>query len=116
MRRLERIRLTLALVIVSFLWPVHPRLAASAQPDSARQAQLENLLTQDCGSCHGITLNGGLGTPLTPQALAGKTVRYLTTVIQNGIPGTPMPSWSGVLTEAEILWMSKRLLRPGGEL
>ena len=34
---------------------------ASAAPGVDRQAQLRDLLHQDCGSCHGMTLRGGLG-------------------------------------------------------
>ena len=33
---------------------------ASAEPSSARQSELRNLVVQDCGSCHGLTLKGGL--------------------------------------------------------
>ncbi|HYG42204.1 MAG TPA: cytochrome c, partial [Bordetella sp.] len=46
--------------------------SAQAEPDMLRQGQLEHLLRQDCGSCHGLRMTGGLGPPLTRQALAGK--------------------------------------------
>ena len=39
---------------------------------AARQYELMNLLKQDCGSCHGMTMQGGLGPALTPQALSDK--------------------------------------------
>lgn len=32
-----------------------------AAPDAQRQAQLQHLLEQDCGACHGLHLTGGLG-------------------------------------------------------
>ncbi|MBY0432057.1 MAG: cytochrome C oxidase Cbb3, partial [Rhodospirillales bacterium] len=41
---------------------------ASAAPSPARQAALFNLLAQDCGSCHGLTMKGGLGPALLPEA------------------------------------------------
>ncbi|MEK1839795.1 MAG: cytochrome c, partial [Pseudomonas sp.] len=36
-----------------------------AAPDAKRQAQLEHLLAQDCGACHGLHMTGGLGPDLT---------------------------------------------------
>ncbi|MGR0188723.1 c-type cytochrome [Azospirillum aestuarii] len=91
-------------------------LAAAAQaeePDAARRAELGLLLTHDCGSCHGLTMKGGLGAPLLPEALAGKDLEALAQVILDGIPGTPMPPWSPLLTRDEALWMIDRLRRGG---
>ena len=34
-----------------------------------RISELNNLLIQDCGSCHGMTMKGGLGPALTPEVL-----------------------------------------------
>ena len=45
-----------------------PGRSASAE----RQAKLDHLLLQDCGSCHGLRMTGGLGPALTRDALAGK--------------------------------------------
>lgn len=74
-------------------------------PDTARQRQLRYLLVQDCGSCHGMRLTGGLGPALTPQALAGKPALMLREVILYGRPGTPMPPWKTFLTEREAEWL-----------
>lgn len=81
-------------------------------PAPARRQELEHLLRHDCGSCHGLTLRGGLGSPLTTEALSGKPYQYLYEVIRNGIPGTPMPPWSAVLEDADIRWLTERLLSP----
>lgn len=70
-----------------------------------RQAELRNLVHQDCGSCHGMRLTGGLGPALTPQALHGKNHKLLFTTIRSGRPGTPMPPWQPLLTDAEINWI-----------
>ena len=48
---------------------------AVATPDATRQAQLEHLLSQDCGACHGLHMTGGLGPELTPTALALQSSR-----------------------------------------
>ena len=56
-----------------------------------RQAQLEHMVVQDCGSCHGLTMKGGLGRPITPGALAGRDPGVLAAIILDGVPGSAMP-------------------------
>ncbi len=70
-----------------------------------RQAELKHLLLQDCGSCHGMTLKGGLGPALTPEALLHKPAEYLFQVISNGRANTPMPPWKNMLSDADIEWL-----------
>ena len=82
---------------------------AEGLPSAERQAALAYLVRQDCGSCHGMTLKGGLGRPLLPEALAGAEAEALAEVILDGIPGTPMPPWRGQLSEAEALWIARAL-------
>ena len=77
---------------------------------AARQTELMHLLTQDCGSCHGLTRKGGLGPALTQEALAGKPAVMLRTVILYGRPGTPMPPWKSFLNEQEADWLVQVLL------
>ena len=71
-----------------------------------RQAELRNLLQQDCGSCHGITLQGGLGPALTPESLKNKPIELLTVTIREGRPGTPMPPWKYLLSDDDIYWLA----------
>ena len=80
-------------------------------PTSARQAELLNLVRQDCGSCHGLRLEGGLGLPLTPPALKEKSPEALKQTILHGRGGTPMPPWNPFLTEAEAGWIVESLLK-----
>ena len=82
---------------------------APTPPAPERAAQLVRMVRQDCGSCHGMRLTGGLGPALTPQALADKPPDYLAAVITHGIPGTPMPPWSALLSEPEALWIAQQL-------
>ena len=89
-------------------------LPAAADPlPAARQQELEHLLYQDCGSCHGMSLTGGLGPALTPVALAGKPRALLTATIREGRAGTPMPPWKDLLSEADIDWLVETLTRAG---
>ena len=86
------------------------QLAAAEQSTTelskAREAELHNLLKQDCGSCHGMTLKGGLGPALTSEALKDKPLELLTLTIREGRPGTPMPPWKYLLSEADIQWLA----------
>lgn len=84
--------------------PVH------AEPPAARQAQLARWLRDDCGACHGMTLQGGLGSPLTAQALAGKPRDGLVATVLQGRPGTAMPPWQPFMTQEEAQWLIDRLL------
>ncbi len=78
---------------------------------TAREGELIHLLEQDCGSCHGLTLEGGLGPPLLPATLSGKPPEWLRDVILDGIPGTAMPPWRPILSEDEVSWLVKRMLQ-----
>ena len=84
-------------------------VAQATDPDPGRQRQLEHLLTHDCGSCHGMRLTGGLGPALTARAMSTRSVEALVQVISAGVPGTPMPPWSGILDQHEIRWLAERL-------
>ncbi len=96
------------LVLVLLLCPPGV-LAQAAPPSTERQKQLVHLVRQDCGSCHGMTLQGGLGPSLRPQALQDKSVDSLVATIYNGRPGTPMPPWRRFLSEAEVRWIVEQL-------
>jgi len=74
-------------------------------PAPERQDELTNLVRQDCGSCHGLHFEGGLGVPLTPAALEGKPVESLRDTILYGRSGTTMPPWKPFITEEEAGWI-----------
>ncbi len=88
-----------------------PLLAsASGMPDPARQQQLVRMVRQDCGSCHGMRLTGGLGPALTREALAERPLEMVVATIIHGRPGTPMPPWSAMLSDGDARWIAERLL------
>jgi cytochrome c55X len=77
----------------------------------ARQRELVHLVRQDCGACHGLTLQGGLGAPLTAAALRDKPADSLAATILHGRPGTAMPPFKSMLDEAEAQWIATQLLQ-----
>ncbi len=83
--------------------------SAAAEPAPARQQTLVRMVRQDCGSCHGMRLTGGLGPALTPAALAGLSADNVAATIFHGRPGTPMPPWRAMLDEQEARWIAERL-------
>jgi len=82
--------------------------AASVAGDitAARQGELLYVLEQDCGSCHGLTLRGGLGPALLPELLQDREADELAETILDGVPGTPMPPWRPLLHPDEALWLA----------
>ena len=84
--------------------------AALAAVSPERGAELEHMVRQDCGSCHGLRLTGGLGRPITPEAMAGRDPEGLAAIILDGLPGTAMPGWRPLLTEAEARWIADYLI------
>ena len=97
---------------LALLWSLFAAAAEDIAP--ARQAELRHLLKHDCGSCHGLTLRGGLGSALTPEALAERPEAALRQAILDGLPGTPMPPWRALLSEAEVDWLVEQLKRGSG--
>ena len=85
---------------------------AGALPEPGRQAELTHLVLHDCGSCHGMTLKGGLGGPLLPADLEHYSSDDVATLILEGVPGKPMPPWRGQLSRQDALWIAD-LLKKG---
>lgn len=67
------------------------------------------MVRHDCGSCHGLTLSGGLGPALLPDALAAKPEEYVERVILDGRPGTAMPPWRGLVSDDDARWIAQQL-------
>lgn len=79
------------------------------QITAQRKIQLTALLLDDCGSCHGRTLMGGLGPALLAKNLQGKPDELLFETIKNGRLKTPMPPWKNFLNDSEIEWLIGQL-------
>ena len=85
--------------------------AQASEPPAPRQAELVHLVRQDCGSCHGMTLQGGLGPALLPASLRDKPAESMVATIYYGRPGTPMPPWKQFMSEAEAAWIVDQLMK-----
>jgi len=80
-----------------------------AGDEAPEAAKLADLVRQDCGSCHGLTLKGGLGKPLTASHLAQWDRDQVTAIILDGVASTPMPPWRALLTEPQARWIADAL-------
>ena len=91
--------------------PVTNAVAGSevSPPTAARRAEILKMVRQDCGSCHGMTMMGGLGPALTPAAVQSKPADSLTVTILHGRPGTAMPPWQDFLSADEAAWIVQQL-------
>lgn len=69
------------------------------------------MVRQDCGSCHGMTLKGGLGSPLLPANLRDKPPESLVATVLQGRAGTPMSAWKSILGEEEAEWIVAELIK-----
>lgn len=97
---MKTVSLSLCLAVTCWL-----QTALAAEFSPTRQNELRNLLKNDCGACHGLTLKGGLGPALLPENLAGKPDEFLLATILNGRKGTAMPPWQPFITRNEALWL-----------
>ena len=92
------------------LWSAATAFAqAPTPPDAAQQSRLIRMVRQDCGSCHGIALTGGLGPALTARTMRDIPLDNLVAVIYHGRPGTPMPGWKTMLSESDATWIAQQL-------
>ena len=98
------------LLIGALIASIEMVFASSYEITDQRKTELISLLKQDCGSCHGMTLKGGLGPALTPDAIHGKSRDYLELTIMEGRNGTPMPPWNAILSSAEVAWLVDQLM------
>ena len=96
--------------LLFFLFSLSTVTVLADESLTPRQRELVRMVRQDCGSCHGMTLQGGLGPALLPEHLKDKPAEGLAATIYYGRPGTAMPPWQRFLNEAEAQWIAERLM------
>ena len=82
---------------------------AITEVNATRQNELVYFVKHDCGSCHGMTLKGGLGPALLPETLSAQPKEYLVTTILEGRKNTAMPPWKSMLSRNDALWITEQL-------
>ncbi len=82
---------------------------SASEISPARQNELLYFVKHDCGSCHGMTLKGGLGPALLPETLSAKPKAYLVTTILEGRENTAMPPWKSMLSRKDAQWIAEQL-------
>ena len=103
----EHVRLRIVFAVLG----VFASVPVLAQDQGDRKKEIVNMVRQDCGSCHGLTMKGGLGPALLPSVLADKDDEQMLTVILDGRRGTPMPPWRPFLSEPEARFVLELLKR-----
>ena len=98
------------LLIGAVIASIEVLLAGPTELTDQRKAELLHLLKHDCGSCHGMTLKGGLGPALTADVIGEKPRDYLELTILEGRNGTPMPPWNTILSPEEVSWLVDLLI------
>ncbi len=98
-----------ALFIVNLLIMQSFTQVTIAEVDTTRQNELRYFVKHDCGSCHGMTLKGGLGPALLPKRLSAMPKSYLVNTILEGRPNTAMPAWKSMLTVDDASWIAEQL-------
>lgn len=82
---------------------------AITEVNPTRQNELVYFVKHDCGSCHGMTLKGGLGPALLPETLSAQPKEFLVTTILEGRKNTAMPPWKSMLSRNDALWITEQL-------
>ncbi len=95
---------------VLFVFLISSSLAWGNGISATRQQEILHVLKHDCGSCHGMTLKGGLGPSLRADVLKRMTEEQVALTITLGRPGTPMPPWKPFFNEQETRWLAQQLL------
>jgi len=99
----------ISVILLAIFTLVKQSYASESSLSKARKTQLTHIVKQDCGSCHGMTLKGGLGPALLAENLQQKSILFIQNTILYGRSGTAMPPWKTLLTEQEALWIAEQL-------
>lgn len=111
---MKKTQILLSFILCGGFFSATPFLHADVSPQRAQE--LQHLLKHDCGSCHGMTLKGGLGPSLLINDLRSREPLYLQQIIREGVTGSAMPPWKALLSADDINFLVQQLLQPDGEV
>lgn len=98
----RRLRTALAIVVVLLLVVLLAGCAPASEEDQPSPVTPGNglaLYTANCSSCHGANGEGGTAARIKPPAFEREE---LFTVIAQGVAGTSMPAFAGVIDENDV--------------
>jgi mono/diheme cytochrome c family protein len=108
MTKLQRIPLLLLAIGLVWLFALAATRPVWAQdgPDPQLLQQGAQLYAENCAVCHGPDGQGRVGATLAKNWPSIQPSLTIKNVINNGVPGSPMPAWSqakgGPLSESQI--------------
>lgn len=77
--------------------------ALAVPPESPAAKTGAQLFSANCAVCHGANLQGIIGPALVGLPKSQDNPQFLTHIISDGVPGTPMPAWKQRgLSDAQI--------------
>jgi mono/diheme cytochrome c family protein len=77
--------------------PIPTLAGVSGDPTAGAQ-----VFARECQACHGERGQGGVGATLSGPIAAAQPAAFLRQTIDNGVAGSPMPAWRGVLSADDI--------------
>lgn len=77
--------------------PIPTIAGVSGDPTAGAQ-----VFARECQVCHGSQGQGGIGASISGPIAAAQPAAFLRQVIKEGVSGSPMPAFEGVLSEAEV--------------
>jgi len=77
--------------------PIPALAGVSGDPTAGAQ-----VFARECRLCHGERGQGGVGATLSGPIAAAQPAAFLRQTIDNGVAGSPMPAFRGVLSADEI--------------
>ena len=87
----------LAAFLLAMLMLTIVQLSASAQSSDEEKLQRgAQLYAENCAVCHGLNGEGRVGATLAKDWPSIRPDLVVKTIIENGVPGSPMPAWSQV--------------------
>jgi mono/diheme cytochrome c family protein len=77
--------------------PIPPVAGVSGDPTEGAQT-----FARECRVCHGAQGQGGIGATLSGPIAASQPAAFLRETIEQGVTGSPMPAFQGVLSGPDI--------------
>ena len=97
-------------------WPAGAAAAVSFAITPEAVAAGEAVYSQNCAMCHGVELEGGIGTPLNDaEWIHGSDAETVIRIITEGVPEKGMLTWGPILGPEKINQVAAYVLEKNAE-